>query len=116
MENDKMTAVEETVTPTVPEAAVEAVPEAETAAPAAVSAEAASVTMEEVPANETEAEPVTPTPSEVNAANAALSTGKVTDDGQGAAFFTAADVRAMSREQVRRNLAKILKSMESPEF
>ena len=57
-----------------------------------------------------------PTPEEINAANAAASTGKVSDDGQGAAFFTAADVRAMSREQVRRNLPKILKSMESDEF
>ena len=55
-------------------------------------------------------------PDKINAANAAVSTGAVTDDGQGAAFFTAADVRAMSREQVRRNLSKILKSMESPEF
>lgn len=59
---------------------------------------------------------VNPTPEAVNAANAAASTGKVSDDGQGAAFFNSSDVRAMSREQVRRNLAKILKSMESPEF
>ncbi len=58
----------------------------------------------------------TMTPDEINAANAAASTGRVTDDGQGAAFFTSADVRAMSREQVRRNLPKILKSMESREF
>ena len=57
-----------------------------------------------------------PTPDEVNAANAERSTGKVDDDGMGAAFFTAADVRAMSREQVRRNLPKILKSMESDKF
>ena len=56
------------------------------------------------------------TPEEINAKNAAESTGKVTDDGQGAAFFTAADVRAMTREQVRRNLPKILNSMESREF
>ncbi len=55
-------------------------------------------------------------PDELNAANAAASTGNVSDDGQGAAFFTAADVRAMSREQVRRNLNKILKSMESSAF
>ena len=52
----------------------------------------------------------------LNARNASLSTGKICDDGQGAAFFTAADVRAMSREQVRANLPKILKSMESAEF
>lgn len=57
-----------------------------------------------------------PSPEEINAANAAASTGKVSDDGQGAAFFSSADVRAMSREQVRRNLPKILKSMESDEF
>ena len=74
---------------------------------------------EESAANQAEAAaPVipTPTPAEINAANAAVSTGKVSDDGQGAAFFTSADVRAMSREQVRRNLDKILRSMESPEF
>ena len=53
------------------------------------------------------------TGEEVNAKNAAESTGRVVDDGQGAAFFTAADVRAMSRAQVRRNLAKILISMET---
>lgn len=57
-----------------------------------------------------------PTPEEINAANAAESTGNVTDDGQGAAFFTAADVRAMSRMQVRQNLEKIIKSMESDKF
>ena len=53
------------------------------------------------------------TPQEINAKNAAESTGRVTDDGQGAAFFTAADVRAMSRAQVKRNLPKIIKSMET---
>ena len=58
----------------------------------------------------------TVSPEAVNAANAAASTGNISDDGQGAAFFTAADVRAMSREQVRNNLAKILKSMESSAF
>ncbi len=57
-----------------------------------------------------------PSPEDVNAANAAASTGKVSDDGQGAVFFTSSDVRAMSREQVRKNLDKILKSMEKPEF
>lgn len=69
----------------------------------------------ETPAESPDGVP-SPTPEEVNAANAAQSTGKVSDDGQGAAFFTAADVRAMSREQVRRNLQKILKSMESDKF
>ena len=53
---------------------------------------------------------------EVNARNAALSTGKICDDGRGAAFFTSADVRAMSRSEVRANLGKILRSMESPDF
>jgi len=57
-----------------------------------------------------------PSPDEINARNAALTTGKIGDDGQGAAFFTSADVRAMSREQVRANLKKILRSMESSEF
>lgn len=117
MENDKITTVEET-TPTAPEAAVDAVPEKEAVAGAAASDKAACTPTTETPVSEAEAEAVPPAPSpdEVNAANAAHSTGKVTDDGQGASFFTAADVRAMSREQVRRNLAKILKSMESPDF
>lgn len=57
-----------------------------------------------------------PSPEEVNAANADASTGNVVDDGQGAVFFTSADVRAMTREQVRANLDKILKSMESKDF
>ena len=56
------------------------------------------------------------TPEEVNLKNAAESTGAVRDDGQAAAFFSASDVRAMTREQVRRNLPKILKSMESDKF
>ena len=57
-----------------------------------------------------------PSAADVNTRNAALTTGKVTDDGRGAPFFTSADVRAMSRVQVRANLPKILKSMESPDF
>lgn len=64
--------------------------------------------------NEKTKEPISP--EEINAANAAASTGSVTDDGQGAVFFTASDVRAMSRVQVRQNLEKIYKSMESPDF
>ncbi len=115
MENDKLTNAVETTQKT-PEATPEAVPETEAAAPAVASDKAAGVSAEAVPVTEVEAAPPTPSPDVVNAANAAQSTGKVTDDGQGAAFFTAADVRAMSREQVRRNLAKILKSMESPDF
>jgi len=54
--------------------------------------------------------------TEVNARNEALTTGKIGDDGRGAPFFSSADVRAMSREQVRSNLSKILTSMESPDF
>ena len=122
MENDKITkAVETTEVKETeaksPEAADKAVPEKESAASAADSLTAACESAEAAPAPETDTAVVsTPSPDEVNAANAALSTGKVQDDGQGASFFTAADVRAMSREQVRRNLAKILKSMESPDF
>ncbi len=59
---------------------------------------------------------VSASPEEINAANEIASTGNVVDDGQGAVFFTSADVRAMSRKQVRENLSKILKSMESREF
>ncbi len=80
----------------------------------AESAEETVVSTKPTAVNEPKAS--TPSPDEVNATNAARSTGKVDDDGQGAAFFTAADVRAMSREQVRRNLPKILKSMESDKF
>lgn len=72
--------------------------------------------MEENKTAEVTEDAAAPTPEEINAANAAASTGNVSDDGQGAAFFTSADVRAMSREQVRRNLSKILKSMESDKF
>ena len=72
--------------------------------------------MEENNTTEVTAEHTAPTPEQINAANAAASTGNVSDDGQGAAFFTSADVRAMTREQVRRNLSKILKSMESDKF
>lgn len=75
----------------------------------------AEAVVEEASGNEAATE-AAPAPEQINAANAAASTGNVSDDGQGAAFFTAADVRAMSREQVRRNLSKILKSMESDKF
>ncbi len=60
--------------------------------------------------------PEFPTPEEINKANASASTGRVRDDGRSAAFFTAADVRAMTRAQVRANLDKILLSMESDKF
>ncbi len=93
---------------TVEETVVEAALEVETT-------EETAPVPESVPEAEPTPEPV-PTPEQVNAANAERSTGKVVDDGMGAAFFTAADVRAMSREQVRRNLPKILKSMESDKF
>ncbi|MBQ8510567.1 MAG: hypothetical protein IJ493_11740 [Clostridia bacterium] len=55
-------------------------------------------------------------PEEINAANAAASTGRVRDDGRGAVFFTEADVRAMTSKQVRANLPRILQSMSSREF
>ncbi len=121
MNEEIKTATEEAVSAEAP-VETEAAPEAEvrTEAKAApevevpTEAEAAPETVEE-PAPSTEPE-TTLTPDEVNAANAERSTGKVDDDGMGAAFFTAADVRAMSREQVRRNLPKILKSMESDKF
>ena len=60
--------------------------------------------------------PEFPTPEEINKANASASTGQVRDDGRSAAFFTAADVRAMTRAQVRANLDKILLSMQSDKF
>ena len=56
------------------------------------------------------------TPEEINAANAARSTGKIRDDGRAAPFFSSSDVRAMTRDQVRSNLSRILKSMESGKF
>ena len=60
--------------------------------------------------------PEFPTPEEINKANSVAPTGQVRDDGRSAAFFTAADVRAMTRAQVRANLDKILLSMESDKF
>ena len=60
--------------------------------------------------------PEFPTLEEINKANSVASTGQVRDDGRSAAFFTAADVRAMTRAQVRANLDKILLSMESDKF
>ncbi len=57
-----------------------------------------------------------PTPEEINAVNAARSTGKIRDDGRAAPFFSSSDVRAMTRDQVRSNLSRILKSMESGKF
>lgn len=87
-----------------------------TAVNESVATEETEVKLDGAATAEVEEPTPTPTPDEINAANAARSTGKIDDDGQGAAFFTAADVRAMSREQVRRNLPKILKSMESDKF
>ena len=60
--------------------------------------------------------PEFPTPEEINKANSTASTGQVRDDGRSAAFFTAADVRAMTRAQVRATLDKILLSMQSDKF
>lgn len=55
-------------------------------------------------------------PIEINEINAATSTGRVSDDGQAAPYFSGDDVRKMSREQVRRNLDKILLSMSQSSF
>ncbi len=92
-------------------------PDAETSPETKTSPEV-EISREAETSPEAEAEKAEPamTPEEINASNAAMSTGAIRDDGQGAAFFTAADVRAMSREQVRRNLKKIIRSMESPDF
>ena len=44
----------------------------------------------------------TVSPEAVNAANAAASTGNISDDGQGAAFFTAAETTPSPLETERR--------------
>lgn len=60
--------------------------------------------------------PTTPTPEEINARNAKTSTGKLSDDGKASPFYTAADVRAMSAEEVRANYERIMISMRSGKF
>ena len=60
--------------------------------------------------------PTTPTPAEINARNAKTSTGRLSDDGKASPFYTAADVRAMSAEEVRANYERIMISMRSGKF
>ena len=60
--------------------------------------------------------PATPTPEEINARNAKTSTGRLSDDGKASPFYTAADVRAMSAEEVRANYERIMISMRSGKF
>lgn len=57
-----------------------------------------------------------PTPAEINARNAKTSTGRLSDDGKASPFYTAADVRAMSAEEVRANYERIMISMRSGKF
>lgn len=64
----------------------------------------------------TAVEPTTPTPEEINARNAKTSTGRLSDDGKASPFYTAADVRAMSAEEVRANYERIMISMRSGKF
>ena len=64
----------------------------------------------------TAVEPTTPTPEEINARNAKTSTGRLSDDGKASPFYTAADVRAMSAEEVRANYERIMISMRSGRF
>ena len=60
--------------------------------------------------------PTAPTPEEINARNAKTSTGRLSDDGKASPFYTAADVRAMSAEEVRANYERIMISMRSGRF
>lgn len=60
--------------------------------------------------------PTTPTPEEINARNAKTSTGRLSDDGKASPFYTAADVKAMSAEEVRANYERIMISMRSGKF
>ena len=60
--------------------------------------------------------PTTPTPEEINARNAKTATGRLSDDGKASPFYTAADVRAMSAEEVRANYERIMISMRSGKF
>ena len=57
-----------------------------------------------------------PSPAEINAKNAAQSTGRVTDDGGSAVFFTAEQVRAMTPAQVKANYPRIVESMKCRTF
>ena len=72
---------------------------------------------ETAPATAVEPPPsTTPTPEEINARNAMTSTGRLSDDGKASPFYTAADVRAMSAEEVRANYERIMISMRSGKF
>lgn len=55
-------------------------------------------------------------PEKINAENAALSTGKISSDGGTSVFFTSAQVKAMTRAQVRENYARIIESMKCKTF
>ena len=71
---------------------------------------------ETAPATEPTTAPEPPTPEEINARNAKTSTGRLSDDGKASPFYTAADVRAMSAEEVRANYERIMISMRSGKF
>lgn len=68
--------------------------------------------------NETEVQnsETSPSPAEINAKNAAQSTGRVADDGGSSVFFTAEQVRAMTPAQVRANYPRIIESMKCRTF
>ena len=78
--------------------------------------ETAPATAVEPPPPTTPTTPTTPTPEEINARNAKTSTGRLSDDGKASPFYTAADVRAMSAEEVRANYERIMTSMRSGKF
>lgn len=56
------------------------------------------------------------TADEINAENAALSTGSVRDDGGASVFYTASQVKAMTPAQVRANYDRIIESMKCRTF
>ena len=68
--------------------------------------------------NETEVQnsETSPSPAEINAKNAAQSTGRVADDGGSSVFFTAEQVRAMTPAQVKANYPRIVESMKCRTF
>ena len=71
----------------------------------------------EVQANQTEVQNnITLSPEEINAKNAAESTGKVESDGGSAMFYTADQVKAMTPAQVRANYPRIIESMKCRTF
>ena len=104
---ENMTAVQESGTPEM--TAETAVQKNETADQAGAGS---------VQANETDVQKIktVPSPAEINAKNAAESTGRVADDGGSAVFFTAEQVRAMTPAQVKANDPRIVESMKSRTF